>query len=148
MEKWILCLNAKFFDVHPSNATSKLAQFLFSKLVLNYTFLTVLSHTLILLVLFIPASSKARIFISFKDEWISGILVMGYHTNQKPHQSSSSSVVNFIACLFPQNPHPHRESIFVKSFNFMFIHSWNITQHNISNTYMDTQKGTFFNRAK
>ena len=67
------------FDVyHPSNSQQATwHNFLeFSKLVLNYTFLTVLSHTLILLVSFIPATAKDRIFISFIDEWISGILVL------------------------------------------------------------------------
>ena len=64
-------------DVHPSNTQqTNLAQFLFSKLVLNYTFLTVLSHTWYSLFFSLsPASAKAPIFISFIDEWVSGILV-------------------------------------------------------------------------
>ena len=60
------------FDVYPSNSQQAIGtnMFLkkFSKLVLNYTFLTVLSHTLILLVSVIPAITKDRIFISFIDE--------------------------------------------------------------------------------
>ena len=58
-------------DVHPSNSQQESWRkcfFKFSKLVLNYMFLTALSHTLILLVSFIPAIAKHQIFISFIDE--------------------------------------------------------------------------------
>ena len=131
MEKWIFCENAKSFDVHP---LSNLAQFLFSKLVLNYRYLTVLSHTLIPLVQFIPADAITWIFISFNDEWISGMFgFKGYHTNQKPYQSSSSSVVNFYYMHFHPKPAPTQRKYFCQKFQFrvhpfMKYHT-NIKQH-------------------
>ena len=67
----IMFIRQIILDVHPSNSQQESWHkyfFKFSKLVLNYMFLTVLSHTLILLVSFIPAISKDQIFISFIDE--------------------------------------------------------------------------------
>ena len=67
----IMFIRQIILDVHPSNSQQESWHkcfFKFSKLVLNYMFLTVLSHTLILLVSFIPAIAKDKIFISFIDE--------------------------------------------------------------------------------